>query len=177
MIEIISTISNWSIPLIFVIIIIYGFYQGVKIYEVFTEGAAEGIKTVLKIFPYLLAMMLAINIFSAAGVLDYLINTTGLFFDNLNIPRPVIPLLFLRPLSGSGSLSYVNNLFNQYGVDSFIGNVASTIQGSTETTFYIIAVYFGAVGIKKYRYSIIVGIIADIAGFFAAVFICLLLFN
>ena len=94
----------------------------------------------------------------------------------LNIPVDVIPLLFLRPLSGSASLSYTAYLLNEYGPDSFIGKLASTIQGSTETTFYVLAVYFGAVGIKKYRYSLLVGLLSDIAGFFAAIFICKLLF-
>ncbi|MFP4016354.1 MAG: spore maturation protein [Halanaerobiales bacterium] len=174
--SLISTISAWSVPVIILIIILSGIIKGVKIYEVFTEGAADGIKTVLRIFPYLLAMILAINIFRASGALEMLVGILKPISTRLNIPEAVMPLLFLRPLSGSGSLAYTDNLLKAYGADSFIGKLASTIQGSTETTFYIIAVYFGAIGIKKYRYALTVGLLADFAGFFAAVFICKLLF-
>ncbi len=168
-------ISIWTVPLLITLIPLYGFLKGIKIYESFTEGATEGIKTIFRIFPYLLAMIIAINIFKASGAMEILINFFKPFLKN--IPEPIITLLFLRPLSGSGSLSYISNLFNEFGPDSFIGKLASTIQGSTETTFYVLAIYFGAIGIKKYRYAIIVGLLADIAGFFAAVFICNLLFS
>ncbi len=174
--DIVNTISNWSIPILFLFILLYGYAKGVKVYESFTEGAAEGFTTVVKIIPYLLAMMVAINVFKASGALDILTGLLKPVFESISVPEPVIPLLFLRPLSGSGSLSYVSQIFQDYGPDSFIGKLASTVQGSTETTFYIIAVYFGAIGIKKYRYAISVGLLADLTGFFAAVFICKLLF-
>lgn len=176
MLILLQEISAWSIPLIFLIILGYAYIKGVKIYEVFTDGAAEGIKTVIGIFPYLLAMMIAINIFRESGALNLLVKVLSPLTGFLNIPDEVVPLLFLRPLSGSGSLSYTGQLLNNFGPDTFIGNLASTIQGSTETTFYIVAVYFGAVGIKKYRYAVTVGLLADLAGFFAAVFICKVLF-
>ncbi|MFP4662036.1 MAG: spore maturation protein [Halanaerobiales bacterium] len=174
--SLVSVISAWSVPIIIIIIIASGIVKGIKIYEVFTEGAADGIKTVLRIFPYLLAMVLAINVFRASGALEMLVDLFQPISTRLNIPEAVMPLMFLRPLSGSGSLAYTDNLMKAYGADSFIGKLASTIQGSTETTFYIIAVYFGAVGIRKYRYAITVGLLADLAGFFAAVFICKVLF-
>lgn len=169
------SISTWAVPLLICFIPLYGFLKGVKVYESFTEGAREGVKTILKIFPYLLAMMIAINIFKTSGAMKILIT----FLKPLckDIPEPIIPLLLLRPLSGSGSLSYISNLLNEFGADSFIGKLASTVQGSTETTFYVLAVYFGSVGIRKYRYAVTVGLLADIAGFFAAVFICNLLFT
>ncbi|ACL69934.1 spore maturation protein [Halothermothrix orenii] len=170
--ELFFVVSIWAIPLFFVIILIYGYFKGINLYETFIEGAAEGFNTVVKITPYLLAMMVAINIFKESGALKIFINILKPFFSYLQIPEPVIPLLFLRPLSGSASLSYASQIMKQFGPDSFIGNLASTVQGSTETTFYILAVYFGAIGIKHYRYSIIVGLIADVAGFFAAIFIC-----
>jgi spore maturation protein B len=176
MFDLLQEISTWSIPIIVLVILGYGYLKGIKIYDVFTDGAAEGINTVIKIFPYLLAMMIAINVFRESGALNLLVKALQPLVDLLKIPEDVVPLLFLRPLSGSGSLAYTNQLLNSYGPDSFIGKLASTIQGSTETTFYIIAVYFGAVGIKKYRYAITVGLLADLAGFFAAVFICKLLF-
>ncbi|MFW6282192.1 MAG: spore maturation protein [bacterium] len=176
MLENLSIISSWSIPIIIAIILLYGIVKKVEIYNDFTEGAADGIKTCTNIFPYLLAMILAINLFRASGAMELLVKLFIPISSTLNIPEEVMPLLFLRPLSGSGSLSYTAQIFKEYGPDSYIGKLASTIQGSTETTFYIIAVYFGAIGIKKYRYAVTVGILADIAGFFAAVFICKLLF-
>ncbi len=174
--EILTTISIWSVPLIVLMIPVYGYFKGVNIYDAFTDGAKDGFSTIFKIFPNLLAMMLAIFIFRNSGAMDIVIRFLRPLLDYLKIPEPVFPLIFLRPLSGSGSLSYVNTIMTQYGPDSFIGKLASTIQGSTETTFYIIAVYFGSIGIKKYRYSMIVGLIADITGFFASVFICKILF-
>ncbi|MTI60631.1 MAG: spore maturation protein [Firmicutes bacterium] len=176
MFEIIKGISNWSIAILILIIPLYGFLKGVKVYDVFVEGAKGGVKTVLKIFPYLLAMMIVINIFRVSGAMNLLINLINPVTKQLGIPDDVLPLLFLRPLSGNASLSYTSYLLKNSGPDSFIGKLASTIQGSTETTFYIIAVYFGAIGIKKYRYAVTVGLLADIAGFFAAVFVCKLLF-
>lgn len=176
LLDILQKVSFWSVPLLVLIIPLCGHIKGVKVYESFTEGAAEGFTTVIKIIPYLLAMMVAINVFRASGAMKLVISLLKPLFDSLNIPEEVVPLFFLRPLSGSGSLSYVSQLLNEYGPDSFIGKLASTIQGSTETTFYIIAVYFGAIGIKKYRYAVTVGLLADLAGFFAAVFICKILF-
>lgn len=176
MINILNNISIWSIPIIFAIILLYGILHNVNIYDVFTEGAAEGLTTVAKIFPYLLAMMVAINIFKESGFLNIIINILSPITDFLQIPANILPLVFLRPLSGSGALSYTSQIIKEYGPDSYPGLLASTIQGSTETTFYIIAVYFGAIGIKKYRYAITVGLLADLAGFLAAVFICKLLF-
>lgn len=176
MFDIIKDISNWSIPVLIFVISLYGFLKGVKVYDTFVEGAKGGIKTVLKIFPYLLAMMVVINIFRVSGAMDLLINLMNPVTKKLGIPDDVLPLLFLRPLSGNASLSYTSYLLKNSGPDSFIGKLASTIQGSTETTFYIIAVYFGSIGIKKYRYAVTVGLLADIAGFFAAVFVCKLLF-
>lgn len=162
--------------MIMLLIPLYGFIKRVKIYEVFTEGAARGFTTVVKIIPYLLAMMVAINVFQASGAMDFFINLLNPLIKRLHIPQEVFPLVFLRPLSGSGSLSYVSKLLNQFGPDTFIGILASTIQGSTETTIYIITVYFGAIGIRKYRYAIIVGLLADLVGFFASIFFCKLLF-
>lgn len=169
------SVSIWVVPLLITFIPLYGLLKGIKVYETFTEGATEGLKTIFKIFPYLLAMMIAINIFRVSGAMEISIDLLKPLFKD--IPETVIPLLLLRPLSGSGSLSYISNILKEFGPDSFIGKLASTIQGSTETTFYIIAIYFGAVGIKKYRYAITVGLLADIAGFFAAVFICNFLFS
>lgn len=174
--DFLSIISSWSIPIIIFIILSYGVFKKVNIYEQFTEGAREGIKTTLNVFPFILAMLIAINIMKASGAVELIVKVVRPIAKILKIPEEVIPLMFLRPLSGSGSLSYTAHILKENGPDSFIGKLASTIQGSTETTFYVLAVYFGAVGIKKYRYSLKVGLLADIAGFFAAIFICKLLF-
>ena len=176
MLVLLQQISTWSIPVLVVSIILYGYFKGVKVYDSFTDGAKNGLNIALKIFPYLLAMMVAINVFRASGAMDLLIKLLNPLTSRLGIPEQITPLVFLRPLSGSGSLSYISHIFQEHGPDSFIGILASTIQGSTETTFYIVAVYFGAIGIKKYRYAITVGLLADLAGYLAAVFICKILF-
>ncbi len=174
--NIIEEYTGWIIPIFFIFILVYAYFKGVKIYDTFTKGAADGIKMGIKILPYLTAMMIAIYITRSSGLLKILTNSLMPLFKKLYIPEDIIPLLFLRPLSGSGSLAYVSTIMDRYGPDSFIGLLASTIQGSTETTFYIIAVYFGAIGIERYKYAILVGILSDIAGFFAAVFICNIMF-
>ncbi|MFW6309394.1 MAG: spore maturation protein [bacterium] len=176
MINVIDVLSIWIIPFLVMGIVSWGFLKNIRIYEAFLEGANESFVIIKEIFPALLAMLLAINIFFSSGIMDFFIKQTKYIFNYLDVPAEVIPLAFLRPLTGSGSLAYVSSIFKHFGPDSFLGKLASTIQGSTESTFYIIAVYFSAVGVKKYRYSIIVGILADIAGFIAAVFICNLLF-
>jgi spore maturation protein B len=174
--ELLLIISQWCIPFIILFILSYGIFKRIKVYETFVDGAADGIEIVVKIIPYLTAMVVAINIFRVSGALDIILSFFSPVLQSLDIPSPVAPLLFLRPLSGSASLAYISDIFSEFGPDTYIGKLASTIQGSTETTFYIIAVYFGAVGIKKYRYAMVVGLIADLAGFFAAVFICKYLF-
>lgn len=171
-------ISGWILPLLLLMIPLIGYLKGVKIYDTFVEGAAEGVGVIIKIFPYLLAMMVSISIFRNSGALAFFVSPLSLLLEYMGIelPEEVLPLFLLRPLSGSGSLAYIAELLNKHGPDSFTGKLASTIQGSTETTFYIVALYFGALGIRNYRYSVFVGIMADIAGFLAAIFICKLMF-
>ena len=169
-------ISYWIIPSFILFIFIFSIFKKINIYEVFVEGAAEGIEVTVKIIPYLTAMILAINLFEVSGAMEYFLQLFRPLFSYFDIPEKIAPLFILRPLSGSASLAYINSIYKRYGVDSFLGILSSTIQGSTETTFYIITIYFGALGIKKYRYSLWVGLIADISGFIAAVFICKLLF-
>lgn len=176
MMNTIQMISVWAIPAILVIIPCYGFLRGVNVYDTFVEGAKDGFHTVVKIIPYLVAMMVTINILRASGTLDLIAQGVAPVLDFFHIPKDVFPLVILRPLSGSGSMAYVNSIFQGFGPDSLLGKMASTIMGSSETTFYVVAVYFGAVGIKDSRYAIPIGLIADVAGFLAAVYICNLLF-
>ncbi|WP_027340265.1 spore maturation protein [Halonatronum saccharophilum] len=176
MIELVNNISQWAIPIIVAIILVTAITKKVNVYDTFTEGAVEGIGVGVKILPYLVAMLMAISIFRASGALDLLLGVIAPISTALGIPEEVVPLALLRPLSGTASLGIVSDLISEYGPDSFIGRLASTMQGSTETTFYVAALYFGSVGIKRSRHSIVAGLIADFVGFLAAVFICKLVF-
>lgn len=166
-------ITHLLLPAIFVLILVIGQLHQVKVFETFVEGAGEGFKTILNILPYLITMMVAIKLVQASGILEYFSLFCGMIFNlfHMDIPSAVVPLLILRPLSGSASLAYISAIFKTAGPDSPAGLMASTIMGSTETTFYIASVYFGAAGIKDPAYSIKVGLIADFTGFFAAVII------
>ncbi|MCK8824252.1 spore maturation protein [Fuchsiella alkaliacetigena] len=176
MFDFLNNLSQWAIPIIILVIVGYAYFKDVEVYEVFTEGAVEGFTTVVEIIPYLIAMLMAISIFRASGALEICLQILEPILSFFGIPRQIVPLGLIRPLSGTGSLGLVTELIQEYGPDSLIGRLASTIQGSTETTFYVVAVYFGAVGVKKSRYSIIAGLIADVVGFIAAIYIVKLIF-
>ena len=169
-------ISQWMIPLILVVIPLWAWFKQVSVYDCFVEGAAEGVKTAIRIFPYILGMLVAIGIFRGSGALAALTDLVSPVLGKIGFPAEVLPLAVIRPLSGSGALGVTAELINAYGPDSFIGHLASVMQGSTDTTFYILAVYFGAVGIKKYRHALWVGLTADCVGFLTAIFICHLFF-
>jgi len=152
----------------------------VNVYESFIEGAKEGFNVAIKIIPFLVAMLVAIGVFRASGALDYLVDGFKWFFDLfLEDTRFVdaLPTAFMKPLSGSGARAMMVEAFNNFGVDDFVGRLSATFQGSTETTFYTLAVYFGAVGIRKTRYAVGCGLIADAAGIVAAIFIAYLFFG
>ena len=174
---VIQTLSNWAIPVMLVGIPVYGFFRKVKVYESFVEGAKEGFDIAVRIIPYLVAILAAIGMFRASGAMDLFVILVSPLTNAIGMPAEVLPAAFMRPLSGSGTLGIVTELIQTHGADSFIGQLASTIYGSTETTFYVLAVYFGAVGIKKGRHAVAAGLIADAAGIFAAVFVCRWLFG
>lgn len=174
---ILTVVSKWAIPLLLLVIPIYGYLKKVPVYESFVEGAEEGFTTAVKIIPFLVGMMVAISVFRASGAMDYLTRLLAPLTFQIGAPSEVLPLAIMRPLSGSGVLGLATELMRVYGPDSFIGRLASIMQGTTDTTFFVLTVYFGAVGIKKYRYSIVTGLTADITGFLAAVYICNLLFR
>jgi spore maturation protein B len=173
----ITTISIWAIPVIVVLIPLYAAIKKVPVYETFVDGAKDGFQTAINIIPHLVGMMVAISIFRESGALDALVNLLRPLLERFGIPGEVLPLSLLRPITGAGSLAFTTDLIREHGPDSLIGRMASTIQGSTDTTLYVLTVYFGAVGIRKISYSLKVGLLADIVGFTAAIIICLLVFT
>ncbi|MGI5892225.1 MAG: spore maturation protein [Bacillota bacterium] len=176
LVAIISDISRFAIPILLLGIPLYGLIKKVPVYETFVEGAKEGISTSLKIFPFLLGILIAIAVFRASGAFDILLAFFRPVADTFGIPGEVLPLALMRPISGSGALGITADLISQYGPDSFIGRLASVMQGSTDTTFYILAVYFGSVAIKKYRYALLVGLGADLVSFISAAIVCKIFF-
>jgi spore maturation protein B len=169
-------LSNWVIPLIVLLIVAVGIIRRIKVYEIFVEGAKEGFNVAIRIIPYLVAILCAISVFRSSGAMEILSKIISPVTKLIGMPAETVPLALVRPLSGSGALGLMSDLITTYGADSFIGRLASTIMGSTETTFYVLAVYFGSVGIRKIRHSLAAGLIADLAGILAAVFICNLVF-
>jgi spore maturation protein B len=166
-----NLISSLIIPIMVLGVVAYGIYKRVDIYDVFIEGAKEGFSMVLTVFPYLLGMILAINLFLNSNILGSLVNFLEPVLRIIGIPFDIIPMAIMRPISGTSTLAILNNIFSQYGPDSFIGRLASTIQGCTDTTFYVITLYFGSIGIKKIRYSLYVGLFADLVGIIASIFL------
>lgn len=176
--KIIEIISVIAIPVIIVSFIGFGAYKKVKVYEQFVEGAKEGFNIAVRIIPYLVAMLVAIAIFRAGGAMNnWLVPILKIVTDPLGMPAEALPMALMRPLSGSGSLGIMAEIMKVHGPDSFIGILVSTFFGSTETTFYVLAVYFGAVNVKNTRYALPVGLIADVAGILAALFIVTLLYG
>jgi spore maturation protein B len=175
--NIINIISIVAIPGLILVFLSWGFAKKVRVYEVFVEGAKDGFQVAVKIIPYLVAMLVAIGIFRASGAMDLLIAALEPITTLIGMPPETLPMALMRPLSGSGSLGIMTELMKVHGADSFIGVLASTMYGSSETTFYIVAVYFGAVGVKNTRHALPAGIIADIFGMLGAVFICRIFFG
>jgi spore maturation protein B len=174
--ELLSLIANSFFLAIVFGIPLLGFMRGVKVYDVFVEGAREGIDVGLKIVPYLVAMLVGIGMLRASGFFDLFARGLAPVFHILGIPKSVLPLMLMRPFSGSASNAILIDVIKQYGPDSFDAHLAATMMGSTETTFYVVAVYFGAVGVKNTRYAVQAGLLADVAGFVASVLVCRWLF-
>jgi len=164
------------IPLLVLFIIIYGYTKKIEIYDVFIEGVKESFSMIKTLFPTFIAMILAINLFINSGFLNFFLSLFKPLFNLINIPVEILPLAIVRPISGSASLAYLNSIFTQYGPDSFIGLLSSVLQGCTDTTFYIITLYFGSIGIKKIRYSLFAGLCADLIGIIASIVIVNLFF-
>lgn len=171
------TISNLIIPLLVLGVVLYGIIKKVNVYDVFIDGAKEGIEIGISMFPYMLGMILGINVLLKSNFLNLIFGILKPIFDLLRVPIDVLPLAILRPVSGSAALSILNNILSTLGPDSFAGRLASTIMGSTDTTIYILTLYFGTVGIKKIRYSLWAGLIADLAGIIASIIVVSLIFG
>ncbi|MBD3387256.1 hypothetical protein GF407_20290 [candidate division KSB1 bacterium] len=168
----INAVSIWAIPVLLFLIPLIGIIKKVKIYEVFVDGAKEGFQVAVRIIPFLVAILVAIGMFRASGAMELFVMLVSPLTELIGMPAEILPAAIMRPLSGSGALGIITELLKTHGPDSFIGNLASTLYGCTETTFYVIAVYFGAVQVKNIRYAIPAGLIADLAGVLAALFIC-----
>lgn len=164
------------IPLILFLFLGLAYFKKVKVYEQFVEGAKEGFNVAVKIIPFLVAMLVAIAMFRASGALDILTYILRPITELIGMPSEVLPMALMRPLSGSGSLGVMTELMKTHGADSLIGFMASTMFGSTETTFYVVAVYFGAVNVQKTRYALPAGLVADATGLIAASLICQAIF-
>lgn len=175
--SILNNISLFAIPLILLGIPLYGYLKGIKVYETFIEGAKNGFTTSIKILPYLVAMLFAVGIFRASGAMEFLVKILNPITRLMGMPAEILPLGLMRSLSGGGSQGLLVELYKTYGPDSYIGTMASIAAGSTETTLYVLAVYFGSVKISKTRHALSVGLIVDLISLIAAVVITNIIYN
>lgn len=173
----VNLLSYFVIPLILVGFPLYGLYKRVPVYESFVEGAKEGFQVAVRIIPYLVAILFAIAMFRASGAMDVLARVLSPVLGLIGFPAEVLPMAIIRPLTGSGSAGIVVDMIKQYGEDSIYVKMAAVMFGSTETTFYVIAVYFGAINVKKTRHAVPAGLTADVAAMIIAVWTVRLLFS
>lgn len=170
--KVIEYFSNIAMPLMIIIIVLYGVIERKKVFDIFIEGAKEGIGVVFNIFPTLVGLFVAIGALRSSGIIDLIINFLTPVLNLVNFPTEILPLALIRPISGSSSIAVATDIMNKFGVDSNIGLMASVIMGSTETTVYTIAVYTSSVGIKKTRFVLWAALIADFVGIVTSVVVC-----
>ena len=173
--EIINYLSAAAVPTVILLIIVYGVMEKNKVYDTFLDGAKEGLEVVIKIFPTLIGIFLAVGALRSSGIIDLIVNLISPLTNLLEIPSQILPLAMLRPISGSASMAVAVDIMQKYGVDTLIGIITSTIMGSTETTFYTIALYTSVVGIKKTRGILFAALAADITGMIVSTIICRIL--
>lgn len=169
-----KVVSNGLILLLFIVFILGGLWKKINVYDVFIDGAKQGFEIAVKIIPYLVAMLVAISVLRSCGAFDYIIQGLSWICASLGLDTqfvPAMPTALMKPFSGSGSRAMMITAMNQYGADSFVGRLACVFQGSADTTFYIVALYFGSVGIKKTRYAVPAALLADLAGIITAIFL------
>ncbi len=177
MMGIVTTISTWLIPCFLLLVLGVAQWKKLPSYELFVEGGKEGVQLAFSLLPFLVGMLVAISILRSSGALDASIGLIAPILTAIGIPPDIVPLALVRPISGNAALGVTSELIATHGPDSFIGRLASTMQGSTDTTLYILTVYFGAVGIKKMRYAVKVGLLADLVGIIASIIIVTLIFG
>ncbi len=177
LINIVDVLSILAIPALMLFIVVFGVIKKVKIYEAFVEGAKEGFQVAVRIIPYLVAILVAIGIFRAGGAMEILSRLIAPITNFIGMPPETLPMALIRPLSGSGALGVMSETINTYGADSLIGRMVSVMMGSGETTFYVLAVYFGSVSISKTRHAVPAGIIADIVAILMSVWLVNLIFG
>ena len=171
MTAVLEAISIWAIPVVVALVAFYAICKKVPVYSVFPEGAKEGFSTAIMIIPYLVAMLCAIGMFRASGAMDFICDLLAPVTNVIGLPSEVLPMAIMRSFSGGGAEGMMADLLAQYGTQSQIGRIASVALGSTETTFYVVAVYFGSVGISNTRHSIAAGLLGDLASLIAATLI------
>lgn len=167
-----NLISLYALPAIIVIILTVALTKKVAIYEEFTEGAKDGFKVAINIIPYLVAIIVGISMFRACGAMDNLSSFLAPLLKKISVPPDSLPIMITRSLSGSATLGLFSEIAHKYGADAYITKLCAVIVGSSETTFYVLSVYFGSVGIKKFRYAIFVGLLADFIGIIGAILVC-----
>lgn len=164
--------SNFAMPFMIIVIVLYGVIERKKVFDIFLDGAKEGIGIVFNIFPTLVGLFVAIGALRSSGVIDLVVSFLTPVFDLFNFPTEILPLALIRPISGSASIAVATDIMNNFGIDTDIGFIASVIMGSTETTVYTIAVYTSSVGIKKTRFVLFAALIADLVGMLTSIVIC-----
>ncbi len=171
-----EAISLWAIPVLLVVIPLAGLIRKVKVYDVFIEGAKEGFEVGVKIIPFLVGILVAIGMFRGSGAMELLTSALAPIARATGFPAELVPLAILRSLTGSGSLAFTTDLVKAHGADSLIARTAATMYGSTETTFYVLAVYFGAVGVRRTRHAVPAALVGDVVAAIAAVAVCAWMF-
>ena len=171
MVNIINKISIYILPVIILLILTFGALKKVPVYEEFIDGAKDGFKVSVTIIPYLVAIIVGISMFKASGGIDLITQCCGNILKKLCVPTEIVPIIITRSLSGSATLGIFSDIASTLGPDSYVTKLAAVMVGSSETTFYVLSVYFGSVGIKKFRYAILTGIIADITGIVLAILV------
>lgn len=174
--SIMNIISLWTLPAIILLIFTMGLFKRVRLYETFTEGAKDGFKVAVNIIPYLVAIIVAISMVRASGIIEITGKVLQPLLVHFNVPSDTIPIILVRSLSGSAALGIFSDIANNLGADDYATKLSAVMVGSSETTFYVLAVYFGAVGISKLRYALLVGMLADFIGIVAAIWVCNIMF-
>lgn len=175
--EFIDLLSLWALPAVILVILTVAIFRKVPIYEAFIEGAKNGIKVSTNIIPYLVAIIVAISMLRASGAIDSLASLCADFLNKIHMPADILPLAFVRSLSGSAAVGVFSDIISNNDVNSYTSKLAAIMLGSSETTFYVLTVYFGAIGVKKYRYALLTGLSADFIGIVMSIIVARFFFS